>query len=329
LDSLHDLQQEYTKQVQDHMSTMDWWAKKYQCVAKFWRYHSVPRLDLFEAVFAFPKAFAGHRQNWSQIANAMVDINLKLECVVDGMGTHKLHSESMVEYDLLPLFEQQVAKSNAAIANAAARGEVDEIERCLDCFCDLIIVCIKRAKDLPDMDKSMFSAAGDVTDGYVQVRFGNQKRENGRRTKTIWNDLNPVWEETFSMVVPPGETNLVLEVLDSDEDHGVNAPSKDIGHVSIPFRSFPGEFVDKVENLSSFNTKVGQMSCTIEFSYCFVDSFRSMPGVQSDGQCTTSRSDNVQQSVSNFLRIGRYASASSSQPHVPYLPKRGQYSSPL
>jgi len=327
LDTLKQQYKKYATEVEEHTSTISTWSEKYQKVVHFWQHHTVPRLDLFEAVSAFPKTFAGHSHNWGQVADAIRDINLKLEYVVDGMGDQKDHNKHKVEHDLLPLAEQQMRRSIEAIAIAAGKGEVDDIERNLECFCDLLVVRVKRARDLPDMDKTMFSASGDVTDGYTVVRFGNGTREDCKRTKVVDDNLNPTWDETFTLTVPCGETQIVLEVYDRDDERWMGAArSKEIGYVVVPFRNRPGEWMEQVECLTSFNKKVGQLKSTIEFSYFFADCYQTMPGVSTLGAMKKRPAS----SVYDFLKPSRgsltsvdEATSSSSNPHPGGLERCG------
>lgn len=76
------------------------------------------------------------------------------------------------------------------------RGEVD--------------VRIIAAVNLRNVDSGLF---GDVSDPYAVARIGEQEY----RTETIWNDLNPTWDESFKFSVDTADKTqrtLHLEILD-------------------------------------------------------------------------------------------------------------------
>ena len=71
-----------------------------------------------------------------------------------------------------------------------------------------------------------FSYLIDVTDPFVDVRLENAKLA---KTSVILNDLNPRWNESFSVELCHWGANLSFEVRDKD-----HAYAEYIGMVQIP-----------------------------------------------------------------------------------------------
>lgn len=90
-------------------------------------------------------------------------------------------------------------------------------------------VAVKYAKSLPNMDKS------GKTDGFVKLYLLPEKNPKGKRkTTTIKNDLNPVWEEKFTYDKVSADdlsTTRALEVTVWDYDRG--SSNKFIGGLRV------------------------------------------------------------------------------------------------
>jgi len=75
-------------------------------------------------------------------------------------------------------------------------------------------VKIIQAYDLINTDTGLF---GDVSDPYVSLRLASQTEKQRKRTATIDNDLNPVWNTTpFLFPIAQDSDSLMLEVYDED-----------------------------------------------------------------------------------------------------------------
>merc|ERR1719221_371263 len=78
----------------------------------------------------------------------------------------------------------------------------------------MLSVRIIAAYDLVNTDSGIF---GDVSDPYVTIRLGSQDDKQKKRTATINNNLNPVWNTTpFLFPVSQENDSLQLEVYDED-----------------------------------------------------------------------------------------------------------------
>eukprot|EP01012_Entosiphon_sulcatum_P017982 TRINITY_DN2272_c0_g1_i2.p1 TRINITY_DN2272_c0_g1~~TRINITY_DN2272_c0_g1_i2.p1 ORF type:complete len:1003 (+),score=261.19 TRINITY_DN2272_c0_g1_i2:254-3262(+) len=85
-----------------------------------------------------------------------------------------------------------------------------------------IELTIHEAKDLPNMDSE---TTGGLTDAYVRLQVDGKK---GPKTSTIMDDLNPVWEEEFTIPVAGKVALLTLDVKDED----ILGP-EDVGSVHV------------------------------------------------------------------------------------------------
>jgi len=84
-----------------------------------------------------------------------------------------------------------------------------------------LLVVVKNAADLPAMDLN------GKSDPYCVMQFvrpdGTKERTSAKRTRTISKTLDPVWEETYALAVPRGDSELRVDVWDWDaigyDDH--------------------------------------------------------------------------------------------------------------
>ena len=53
---------------------------------------------------------------------------------------------------------------------------------------------MRSASDLPNADSGIGISKADVSDPYVKLHLGTQTRS----TSVVWNDLDPMWEESFT-----------------------------------------------------------------------------------------------------------------------------------
>lgn len=84
------------------------------------------------------------------------------------------------------------------------------------------------AYDLVNTDSGLF---GDVSDPYVTVRLGSQSEKQRKRTATINNNLNPVWNTTpFLFPLQQEDDSLHLEVYDED----MLTQDDFLGRITIP-----------------------------------------------------------------------------------------------
>ena len=114
--------------------------------------------------------------------------------------------------DDLPDMESWIAKV------IDGKGNVDLIGKAIMRY----ITCIRLNAKL----RHIFSYFIDVTDPFVDVRFENAKLA---KTSVILNDLNPRWNESFSVELCHWGANLSFEVRDKD-----HAYAEYIGMVQIP-----------------------------------------------------------------------------------------------
>ena len=109
-------------------------------------------------------------------------------------------------------------------------------------------ITIKHAVDLSAQDTNGFS------DPYVVVAFAKYGKPL-YSTRIIARDLNPVWEETFFLLVSDDEVkaqeSLSLQLWDSD----VRSADDLVGRVSVPLLDLmkaPGELKERKDKLMGF-----------------------------------------------------------------------------
>lgn len=105
-----------------------------------------------------------------------------------------------------------------------------------------LYVHVFEAQDLPLYD------SGSGFGSYVKVEFGKSKC----RTRVLWNDANPKWNEEFVFRVDEQAAAVVFSVYRRDEDYRRYFGSLDddlIGSVKVPIRSFVGDGEDRMTTM--------------------------------------------------------------------------------
>ena len=88
-------------------------------------------------------------------------------------------------------------------------------DSCLTLLHGRLDISLISAQDLPDTDKFLFNVIGkDLTDPYVEAFLGNARILKSRYVK---NELNPVWDESFSIFVCHHATSLVFKIKDKEQ----------------------------------------------------------------------------------------------------------------
>mmetsp|Transcript_52151 Transcript_52151/g.124255 ORF Transcript_52151/g.124255 Transcript_52151/m.124255 type:complete len:641 (+) Transcript_52151:107-2029(+) len=77
----------------------------------------------------------------------------------------------------------------------------------------VLTVRVLRAQNLINADTGWF---GDVSDPYVSLKMKSRPDRRPVRTKTIKDNLNPVWDETFLFQIDREDDTLICEVFDED-----------------------------------------------------------------------------------------------------------------
>merc|ERR1740121_3170465 len=200
--------------------------------------------------------------------------------VCDGFGPASVYldSGSADEDDWIANASQQEKASVDKISRAADRGELEEVEKYLDNFFGILFLQIVSASNLPNMDAGMFSSASDLTDAFVVLRLGGQECD---RTRTIKDNLNPIWDEEFIVNPPLDARWFRLDVADSDTDQWTGSDVEQIGFVQVDFRRTPGRWVECQENLRHAKTGTAMTNCYLSFKYYFATSVKHL--VSDDG----------------------------------------------
>ena len=87
-----------------------------------------------------------------------------------------------------------------------------------------LVFYIDRAEGLPDTDTAFWNISGkDVTDPFVSGEIGPAWLF---KTRYINNNLNPVWEEKFSIPVCQETENLTISVKDKEHIGSASVASK-------------------------------------------------------------------------------------------------------
>lgn len=128
----------------------------------------------------------------------------------------------------------------------------------------VLSVRVVAAYNLVNMDSGYL---GDVSDPYVTVRLRSQgDRLKPKRTQTIYNDLNPVWNTSpFLFELTEEDDELLLEVFDED----MLTSDDFLGRMTIPLqlvltRIDPGQPQDIRDRLMDIDH--GELEVQIGFS---------------------------------------------------------------
>lgn len=208
--------------------------------------------------------------------------------------------------DSLAIASTQMQKSIENIDKAVEKDDFDLVEKHLDSIFALLIVRVISANRLPNMDGGTFFNTGDLTDAYVLIRLGKVKRRHCPSTRVIQDNLNPRWEEEFCLEVPSDVKYFSLEVFDSDEDQWVGAPREGIGHLPVKFRHCPGQWIDKVEPLLSFNNNK-PIKSKLHFQFFYVNSVADLGKLreaEEDTECA--------QGVPSVQSVGTFLASAAS-----------------
>ena len=118
---------------------------------------------------------------------------------------------------------------------------------------------IDRAEDLPDTDTAFFNfSKKDVTDPFVSGELGGVWLF---KTRYINNQLNPVWDEKFSIPVCQEAENITINVRDKE-----HIGSAHVASLSIPCDDvIQGEEVEGWFDLDNNGTACGQIKLSIQF----------------------------------------------------------------
>lgn len=256
------------------------WVDEYNKVTNLWRYQTMNKLDLVEAIWGildFPKKIDQSIER--SIRLTLKTLNKKLQATLDGMGSASMYLDPTDQEDEIQHMEnasKQMRTSIDRISEAAAQQNLADVELYLDNFFTMLIVYIDQASDLPNKDGGVFfDRKGDLTDAYVLLRAGKVRRRDAPRTKTIQDSLNPSWEEEFYLEVPIDVKVLTLEVFDDDEDQWVGAKREGVGYLNVEFRHTTGQWVQKSDRLLSF-PHGEEMDAKINFQYFFATSLQEL-----------------------------------------------------
>merc|ERR1719469_50423 len=126
-----------------------------------------------------------------------------------------------------------------------------------------LYIYINEAKDLPNLDISLFRRSKDVTDPYVVVEpyYNGKKTTRVAKTRTIDNDLNPRWLEKFEVGMCH-ELDCIKFIV-KDEDL-VNVEI--VGSVTIPAEELAkGKVIEGWFPLEGSKKKKGSLRLSIHY----------------------------------------------------------------
>jgi len=267
--------------VQDLGERIRLWDDKSQSnqVAKLWSCKTMNMLNLFDEVWGlyFCPACYDSIADEDELHKTLCRLNIKLDKALDDFGDSSLYfEEGVVDDTLLTSAADQAANNIMLIGRSVQKGEVQKVEALLESLCSFVFLHIKRAKNLPNMDKCTFcSNAKDLTDSFVLVRFPDIQERDCPRTSVIKDNLNPEWDEVFFCPVDSQKRTLTLEVYDSGEDQWVCTSKESIGYVVVDFGKCHGRLLNQLASLRDSQTCM-KLGASIEYSYCFLSSIREL-----------------------------------------------------
>mmetsp|Transcript_4347 Transcript_4347/g.7434 ORF Transcript_4347/g.7434 Transcript_4347/m.7434 type:complete len:482 (+) Transcript_4347:80-1525(+) len=124
----------------------------------------------------------------------------------------------------------------------------------------VLTVRVLRATNLVNADTGLF---GDVSDPYVSLKLKSRPDRRPVRTKTVNDNLNPVWDETFLFQIDREDDTLICEVFDEDR----YTSDDPLGSMHIPVETIvalPHQSISIADNLQ--DVAHGRLELEVRFA---------------------------------------------------------------
>jgi len=281
-----------TKQEQENVEAIK--AKIYASmekasrVTKLWRYKTMNMLDLFEAVegLSYSLDFADPDRE-KQVSAIIESFAKRIEAVVDGMGEleNYLADDELggIPENILQMACKQMKANIGVISELADAGNLTKMNLYIDNIFNYLLVVIKQAKDVPNLDAGLFYEGQNKTDSFIVLRIDDKPVSDCPTTKVIMDDLNPVFDEEFFVEVPVQSNDLRMELFDSDADQWVGGDPDGIGYLKCSFREKPGQWVKRRGNFFHWENKT-KMTATLEYELFFITSLKDVSVLEAQAE---------------------------------------------